>query len=133
MTQARKHWIDLLRGIWMLAILLDHTEIYYTGINIIDYNAYVVNALTIFFMLSGYLMYKETGFDIRKKMKSIAQTLLLPYFIFFCPHLASQEPGTWQRNQHHEYLRANHSWEGFLVHSSPLPIRSNLYRNNMDS
>lgn len=82
MTRQRKHWIDLLRGICMLAILLDHTEIYYTGTNIINYNAYVVNALTIFFMLSGYLMYKENGFDIRKKMKSIAQTLLLPYFIF---------------------------------------------------
>lgn len=82
MTRQRKHWIDLLRGICMLAILLDHTEIYYTGTNIINYNAYVVNALTIFFMLSGYLMYKENGFDIRKKIKSIAQTLLLPYFIF---------------------------------------------------
>lgn len=82
MTRQRKHWIDLLRGICMLAILLDHTEIYYTGTNIINYNAYVVNALTIFFMLSGYLMYKENGFDIRKKIKSITQTLLLPYFIF---------------------------------------------------
>lgn len=47
MTRQRKHWIDLLRGICMLAILLDHTEIYYTGTNIINYNAYVVNALTI--------------------------------------------------------------------------------------
>ena len=82
MIRQRKHWIDLLRGICMIAILLDHTEIYYTGINIIDYNVYVVNALTIFFMLSGYLMYKETGFDFRNKMKSITQTLLLPYFIF---------------------------------------------------
>lgn len=82
MTRQRKHWIDLLRGICMLAILLDHTKIYYTGINIIDYNAYVVNALIIFFMLSGYLMHKATSFDIRKKIKSIAQTLLLPYFIF---------------------------------------------------
>ncbi|MGP1350736.1 MAG: acyltransferase family protein, partial [Hoylesella marshii] len=27
----RKHWIDLLRGFCMVAILLDHTEIYYTG------------------------------------------------------------------------------------------------------
>lgn len=43
MTRQRKHWIDLLRGICMLAILLDHTEIYYTGTNIINYNAYVVN------------------------------------------------------------------------------------------
>lgn len=82
MTKQRIHWIDLLRGICIIAILLDHTEIYYTGTNIIDYNAYVVNALTIFFMISGYLMYKESGFDIKKKMISIAQTLLLPYFVF---------------------------------------------------
>lgn len=82
MNHQRKHWIDLLRGFCMMAILLDHTEIYYTGINIINYNVYVVNALTVFFMLSGYLMYKESGFDFKKKMKSIAQTLLLPYFIF---------------------------------------------------
>lgn len=27
----RKIWIDNLRGFCMLAILLDHTEIYYTG------------------------------------------------------------------------------------------------------
>ena len=82
MTQQRKHWIDLLRGFCMIAILLDHTELYYTGVNIIDYNFYVVNALTIFFMLSGYLMYKETGFDVKKKIKSIARSLLLPYLIF---------------------------------------------------
>lgn len=78
----RKPWVDLLRGICMLAILLDHTELYYTGINVINYNVYVVNALVLFFVLSGYLMYKENGFDIRKKIKSILRTLLLPYFLF---------------------------------------------------
>lgn len=78
----RKPWVDLLRGICMLAILLDHTELYYTGINVINYNVYVVNALVLFFVLSGYLMYKEDGFDIRKKIKSIFRTLLLPYFLF---------------------------------------------------
>ena len=66
----------------MIAILLDHTELYYTGVNIIDYNIYVVNALTLFFIISGYLMYKETKFNIKKKIKSIAKSLLLPYFIF---------------------------------------------------
>ena len=66
----------------MIAILLDHTELYYTGVNIIDYNTYVVNALTLFFIISGYLMYKETKFNIKKKIKSIAKSLLLPYFIF---------------------------------------------------
>ena len=29
----------------MLAILLDHTEIYYTGENVIDYNLYVALSL----------------------------------------------------------------------------------------
>lgn len=79
----RVSWIDLLRGICMLAILLDHTELYYTGMNIINYNAYVVNALTIFFVLSGYLMYKDKQiFDIKHKLKSIVKGLLIPYFIF---------------------------------------------------
>lgn len=78
----RKHWIDSLRGLCMIAILLDHTEIYYTGINIIDYNVYVVNVLVLFFVLSGYLMYKEEGFCLKKKLLSIVRTLLLPYFYF---------------------------------------------------
>lgn len=56
----RKVWIDNLRGFCMLAILLDHTEIYYTGENVIDYNLYVANVLIVFFILSGYLMYKTT-------------------------------------------------------------------------
>lgn len=66
----------------MIAILLDHTELYYTGINIIDYNVYVVNALVIFYVLSGYLMYKKEGINIFQKFKSIAYHLLLPYLIF---------------------------------------------------
>lgn len=66
----------------MLAILLDHTELYYTGDNIIDYNLYVANALVIFFILSGYLMYKENGFNLPYKIKSILRSLLWPYFIF---------------------------------------------------
>lgn len=78
----RKHWIDLLRGICMLAILLFHTEVYYADGGIIDYKLYVSNALVLFFLLSGYLMYKEQGFRLRKKLISIARGILLPYFIF---------------------------------------------------
>lgn len=78
----RKQWIDLLRGICMMAILWDHTEIYMSGQNIIPYSVYVTDALVIFFFLSGYLMFKENGFDIKHKIKSICKTLLLPYFIF---------------------------------------------------
>ena len=78
----RKHWIDLLRGFCMVAILLDHTEIYYTGDNIIGYNYYVANVLVAFFFLSGYLFYKDTPFLLQQKFKAIAQYLLLPYVIF---------------------------------------------------
>ncbi len=84
---VRKAWIDSLRGICMIAILLDHTEIYYTGGNIINYNFYVVNALTIFFFLSGYLFYKETtssdsNKELRRKLTSICRSIIMPYFIF---------------------------------------------------
>ena len=69
----RKHWIDLLRGFCMVAILLDHTEIYYTGDNIIGYNYYVANVLVAFFFLSGYLFYKDTPFSLQLKLKAIAR------------------------------------------------------------
>lgn len=66
----------------MLSILLDHTEIYYTGSNLIPYDWYVSNVLIVFFFLSGYLMYKQQGFSLRGKMFSIGRSLLLPYFLF---------------------------------------------------
>ena len=72
----------MLRGICMMCILLIHTEIYYTGDCIIDYSLYATNALTIFFFISGYLFYKEGVFSIKRKLVSIARSLLLPYFIF---------------------------------------------------
>lgn len=78
----RKHWIDCLRGFCMLAILLDHTELYYAGRNIIPYNLYVVNALVSFFIISGYLLYKDGTFDIKRKLRSVLRSLLLPYLIF---------------------------------------------------
>lgn len=46
--KERKHWVDALRGFCMVAILLDHTEIYFTGTNIIDYRHYVGNVLVVF-------------------------------------------------------------------------------------
>ncbi|WP_390892520.1 OpgC domain-containing protein, partial [Prevotella melaninogenica] len=55
MMKERVHWIDMLRGFCMLSILLDHTEIYYTGGNLIPYDWYVSNVLIVFFFLSGYL------------------------------------------------------------------------------
>lgn len=81
-NDKRKHWIDLLRGICMIAILLDHTEIYYTGDNIINYNFYVVNVLLTFFFISGYLFYSAKGFSFKHKLLSILRGIIMPYFIF---------------------------------------------------
>lgn len=90
MYKERIHWIDMLKGICMLAILLFHTEVYYNGgTEIINYNLYVCNALTIFFFLSGYHFY-QPGIDdsearkhlFTKKIKGIARGIVLPYFIF---------------------------------------------------
>ena len=80
--KEREHWIDMLRGFCMLSILLDHTEIYYTGGNLIPYDWYVSNVLIVFFFLSGYLMYKQQGFSLKHKLTSIGHSLLLPYLLF---------------------------------------------------
>lgn len=83
LSDQRKRWIDCLRGFCMMAILLFHTEIYYTGTSIIGYNLYVSDALYLFFMLSGYLLYKNAGIiDTKYKLKSVLRNLLWPYFIF---------------------------------------------------
>ncbi len=66
----------------MLAILLDHTEIYYTGANIVPYDLYVADALVIFFFLSGYLMYKGSPCRLSHRLGKVCRSLLLPYFIF---------------------------------------------------
>ena len=82
MVSKRKHWVDVVRGICMTAILYDHTDIYYSDTNVLPYELYVPNALTTFFILSGYLMYKRSGFCLKNKIRSIIKGLLLPYLIF---------------------------------------------------
>lgn len=82
MVSKRKHWVDVVRGICMTAILYDHTDIYYSDTNVLPYELYVPNALTAFFILSGYLMYKRSGFCLKNKIRSIMKGLLLPYLIF---------------------------------------------------
>ena len=76
-------WVDLLRGICMLMILWFHTEMYYTGYDVIPYNAYVDNALTTFYFISGYLFVRDgETYSRRKKLRSILSHILLPYFFF---------------------------------------------------
>lgn len=82
----RKQWIDTLRGICMTAILLFHTEMYYSGDYIIPYGCYVHNALATFFFVSGYLFCGNSRdgreFDFARKIRSVFKTLIVPYFIF---------------------------------------------------
>lgn len=76
----------------MMAILLFHTEVYYNnGIEIINYNLYVCDALIIFFFLSGYHFYnpdiklEEHAVrleNLKRKLKKIFLRLVLPYFFF---------------------------------------------------
>ena len=78
----RLPWIDTMRGICMIAILLFHTEVYYADGIITPYQCYVHNALAGFFFISGYLFIGDKGFSFAHKIKSIARSLVLPYFIF---------------------------------------------------
>lgn len=79
----RIKWVDNLRGLCMMAILFDHTEHYYLGDNISNLNLYVTDALYVFFVISGYLIYKNDEIiNVSHKLKSIMKTLVMPYFIF---------------------------------------------------
>ena len=76
-------WIDFLRGFSMILILVFHTEVYYKGEDIAtSYYVYTTNAITLFYFISGYLLYKDTTFNIKSKLRSIGRYLLIPYFIF---------------------------------------------------
>ena len=66
----------------MLAIIFDHTEICFTGDNIVPYRMYVPDVLMAFFFLSGYLFYRPEGFRLRHKLHSWLRGVFMPYFIF---------------------------------------------------
>ena len=66
----------------MLAIIFDHTEICFTGDNIVPYRMYVPDVLMAFFFLSGYLFYRPGGFRMSYKLHSWLRGVLMPYFIF---------------------------------------------------
>lgn len=90
MTRERLHWPDLARGLCMMAILFDHTEVYYTGRNIVPYSLYVFDVLVVFFFISGYFATSPS---------SVAKRLLMPYLLFtaalsFPKSLVYHEPWT---------------------------------------
>lgn len=79
----RKRWIDLARGICMMMILLFHTEVYYTGSEIIPYHLYVENSLAGFFFLSGYLSFHTDGsISPSTLFYKLFRKLIVPYLFF---------------------------------------------------
>ena len=78
----RVGWIDFLRGISMIAILVFHTEVYYKEYDVTPYYIYTTNAIVLFYFISGYLFYRQGELDYMKKILSIVRSLVIPYFIF---------------------------------------------------
>lgn len=78
----RVGWLDFLRGISMILILVFHTEVYYKEYNVTPYYIYTTNAIILFYFISGYLFYRQGTFDFKKKIKAIIRSLVIPYFIF---------------------------------------------------
>lgn len=82
-NDARIVWVDVARGVAMLAILLFHTEMRYAEWDIIPYSMYVENFLALFFFVSGYLFVSpKRQFTLRGKLVSIAKRLVVPYVLF---------------------------------------------------
>ena len=82
LTHNRIKWIDVLRGLCMLAILVYHTEVYYKEAAHTPYYVYTSNAIALFYFLSGYLFYTQQAFDLKRKLHSIVHKLVVPYFVF---------------------------------------------------
>ncbi len=78
----RLQWVDRVRGVLMLFILLFHTEVYYASHELIPYHIYVQDVLATFFFISGYLFQSDTCFSLSHKLRSVFTRLLLPYFLF---------------------------------------------------
>lgn len=81
-NKSRIVWVDYMRAICMIAILLFHTEMYYVGDTVIPYSMYVENALVGFFFISGYLFSSKDVFNFKLKINSIVTNLIYSYIIF---------------------------------------------------
>lgn len=81
-NKSRIVWVDYMRAICMIAILLFHTEMYYVGDSVIPYSMYVENALVGFFFISGYLFSSKYVFNFKHKINFIVTNLIYSYIIF---------------------------------------------------
>lgn len=76
-------WVDMARGLAMLTILWAHTSVYYADGFASSYTLTVLNALAVFFFVSGYLFISpDKQFSVGNKMRSVLRSLVVPYLIF---------------------------------------------------
>lgn len=76
-------WVDMARGLAMLTILWAHTSAYYADGFASSYTLTVLNALAVFFFVSGYLFISpDKQFSVGNKMRSVLRSLVVPYLIF---------------------------------------------------
>lgn len=76
-------WVDMARGLAMLTILWTHTSVYYADGFASSYTLTVLNALAVFFFVSGYLfMSPDKQFSVGHKLRSVFRSLVVPYLIF---------------------------------------------------
>ena len=72
-------WIDFLRGVSMILILVFHTEVYFKEFNVTPYYIYTTNAIVLFYFISGYLTHHSA---LHSSLRRIVRSLLIPYFVF---------------------------------------------------
>lgn len=78
-TPARIDWIDSMRGIFIFLVILYHSG---APIEYVKFRTPFV--MSGFFFLSGYLFYApEKPWDWRYKLIRIAESLLLPYLLYW--------------------------------------------------
>ncbi len=76
-------WVDMARGLAMLTILWAHTSVYYADGFASSYTLMVLNALAVFFFVSGYLfMSPDKEFSVGHKLRSVFRSLVVPYLLF---------------------------------------------------
>lgn len=76
-------WVDMARGLAMLTILWAHTSVYYADGFASSYTLTVLNALAVFFFVSGYLfMSPDKEFSVGHKLRSVFRSLVVPYLLF---------------------------------------------------
>ncbi|MEG1255518.1 acyltransferase family protein [Clostridium sp.] len=84
MDKKRIEWIDILKGIGIILVVIGHANFKFagsTGTMFIQKYIYSFH-MPLFFFLSGYLFVKEKHPNFKKFIKTKIKTLLIPYFFF---------------------------------------------------